>query len=553
MKRSRICILFMLFAAVCVLAAACAARDGTQEAVSASTVTASPGDAISRTDAPSGALTAVSYSDGVICALADGSRYYTPGADHAVTDGGRTVIYYNDLLVAFTAEDMTPEEAETLARSVGGEVVGAVSGGIHAVQIMVEDNTLTGLETLAAQLMSQPQVVYACAEYPVQIMSADDNPWNMDGYEPSRGNEASPDGIDWWAEAVGAYTAWQYADRCGEVRVGIVDNGFYAQHEDLSGQITFVTGEECSTPALHGTLVAGIIGAKNNDKGIRGIADTALLYCADVWPTEDEINSYHTLTEYLAVINCMAQNDVRVVNNSWGCLVPSEKTYTEQTGSSDGYAQWLEQRMDCDLVPTAEACIVMLGQLIDSGYENMIMVHAAGNGVDNGGGSVDARFCGFFSRVTEDVYNSLNSSALDWLTGAGVTYEDIDQRIFVVGSVRNERDAAGNYYIAYFSNWGDTVDICAPGEGVYSTSKPVFDIAYGTYSGTSLAAPMVTGSVAFLWSLEPELTVGELRQLLLDSAQVRAIGSEYSAGWSYPMLNIGAAAEALAAELSESQ
>ena len=493
--------------------------------------------------------------DGEFQTLANGDSFYTPDPCHVTSDEGYTVLYYNNMLLAFTVTDLPADELTALAYSVGGEPVGTVSGAIHAVQIRVEDSSLPELESLAEKLIESQSVLYACAEYPVQIMNteSDKNPWGTERGEDILGDESNPGGNDWWAEAIGAYTAWEYSDLCTEVRIGIADNGFSAIHEDLKGQIKFITNDENNTAAEHGTLVAGIIGALNNEVGIRGIADTATLYCADLWPLESE-DSYHTMTEYLAAVNYMAQSGVCVINNSWGCFLPSENSWAENLyGENNGthteeYRQWLESRFDRDLIPTAEYGIVLISQLISSGYGNIIMVQAAGNGFDNGGDGAYAGYLGFFSRITEEVYNNMPSSVLEKLIENGITYHDIDERILIVGAVLNERDPSGNYYMTSFSNYGKTVDICAPGREIFSTAAFESGDGYTAAGGTSLSAPMVTGSVAFLWSLEPELTVSEVRGLLLNSAPFRAIGTGSSEGWDYPMLNIGASVKALLEE-----
>ena len=474
--------------------------------------------------------------DGVLRTMENGDSFFTPDPSHCVTDAQSAVLYYNNLLLVFTVSDLPAQERAALASVVGGDAVGCISGGPHAFQIRVPDSTLAQLTEMSGALLQFPSVLYACPEYPVQIMGEklDKNPWCSESPEEILGCEENPDGLDWWAEAIGAYTAWEYAEPRQTIRVGIVDDGFWTEHEDLLGKFTFVTNDNCNTPAQHGTHVAGIIAAGNNDVGIRGIADTAALYCADLWPTDDP-NAYHTLAEYVAVIHAFAQQDVRVVNNSWACVYPDEESWRETWTNFQGdYSQFLELRLARDLVPTAEFSIVLIAQLIDAGYADMILVQAAGNS------GVDARYSGFFDAVTEEVYNAMPASVLEKLTAAGITYDAIDLRILVVGAVENVRDSDGNYNIAFFSAYGETVDIFAPGFNVFSTVPSEYDFYYTSFAGTSQAAPMVTGSVALLWSIDPALSIAQLRQILLESCTVMAVGPG-----TYPMLNVGAAVQNL--------
>ena len=67
------------------------------------------------------------------------------------------------------------------------------------------------------------------------------------------------------------------------------------------------------------------------------------------------------------------------------------------------------------------------------------------------------------------------------------------------------------------SNYGaQSVDLAAPGVYILST---VSNGEYGYMSGTSMAAPMVTGTAAMVYSSHPELDVLGVKQVLLDSAR----------------------------------
>ncbi|MEM0096065.1 MAG: DUF4350 domain-containing protein [Candidatus Bathyarchaeia archaeon] len=68
---------------------------------------------------------------------------------------------------------------------------------------------------------------------------------------------------------------------------------------------------------------------------------------------------------------------------------------------------------------------------------------------------------------------------------------------------------------AWFSNWGDWIELAAPGVNVYST------FLYNSYillSGTSMACPHVAGVAALLWSLYPNATNDWIRTQLRASA-----------------------------------
>ncbi len=93
---------------------------------------------------------------------------------------------------------------------------------------------------------------------------------------------------------------------------------------------------------------------------------------------------------------------------------------------------------------------------------------------------------------------------------------EVSDNFINVGSITNKVDST---MVSSFSNYGkQNVDLFAPGSDVYTT---IPDNRYQTDSGTSLAAPMVSGTAALIWLYYPNLSVQEVKQIILNS------GSEY--------------------------
>ena len=96
--------------------------------------------------------------------------------------------------------------------------------------------------------------------------------------------------------------------------------------------------------------------------------------------------------------------------------------------------------------------------------------------------------------------------------------------------------------LAYYTNYGrSTVHVAAPGSGVYSTWRGG---TYRTSSGTSMAAPHVTGTIALMLSVNARLTATQVKARLLAAADQASgvLGTSTTGG----VLNVSRAVQGLA-------
>ncbi|MCI0472522.1 MAG: S8 family peptidase [Ignavibacteria bacterium] len=78
---------------------------------------------------------------------------------------------------------------------------------------------------------------------------------------------------------------------------------------------------------------------------------------------------------------------------------------------------------------------------------------------------------------------------------------------------------------SWFSNYHSTVDVCAPGSGIYST---LWNNGYASFDGTSMSAPIAAGTVALIWAKYPSYTPDQIVNRL-----VTGVDSIYNLNPSY--------------------
>ncbi|MCA1614719.1 MAG: S8 family serine peptidase [Acidobacteria bacterium] len=124
------------------------------------------------------------------------------------------------------------------------------------------------------------------------------------------------------------------------------------------------------------------------------------------------------------------------------------------------------------------------------------------------------------SRALEDVIRKAGEADILFVAAAGNDGADADRRPHfpsgyklpnVISVAALDRKDA----LASFSNYGAKgVHLAAPGKEILSTW---LNGAYEEHSGTSMATPFVAGVAGLVLSVEPDLSVGELRERLFNS------------------------------------
>jgi len=284
--------------------------------------------------------------------------------------------------------------------------------------------------------------------------------------------------------------AWNFLERAlpilSPVSIGIFDTGIDITHPEFR-QVSIDTPIIADTLGSgHGTQVAGIIGANNLSFGgtytppqMNGILSGArnLNYTLRIRFSSDfaKITLRDSFRHFL-IMDQLAKSGVNIINSSFGAPLCSKLTFFQR-------AAYLIFGKSCYLEENFNTAKGIYADLINQ-YSNITFVFATGND------GIDAQFNLPGGGV--NTQNTINIGAADL----------IDKRA-VFSSVEE-------------SNFGPTVSISTPGVDVYS---PQPDNQYDkTFSGTSASAPMVTGVAAILKSIKPELTPGEIKDVLQKSA-----------------------------------
>ncbi len=345
---------------------------------------------------------------------------------------------------------------------------------------VVEIDPRTDLETALRELRGHAEIQYAEPNLRLRLAAQEETgrapPNDFDFSQQwalrNTGQFGGTDRAD-----IHATEAWQYGTGSRRVKVAIIDTGIDYFHPDLAENIWLNRGET--------------EGNGEDDDGNGYIDD---IYGYDfVSDDGDPLDDNGHGTHVAGIIGALGNNQMGVTGVCWEVTLMAVKAFDEN-GESD--------------IPTVVQAIH----------------YAVANGakIINASWGVDEK-----SQALQDAIAEARAAGVLFVAAAGnenndrAFYPAFFPQVLAVGAT-NDKDQK-----AYFSNFGPRITVSAPGDNILST---IPNNAYEFLSGTSMAAPFVSGLAALILSNHPEFTADEVANIIRNRADPLSTDKRLGAG-----------------------
>jgi len=248
-------------------------------------------------------------------------------------------------IVVFQGQFVNEPAQQELVQQSGGVVVKPLP--------LVNGMAVVLPEPAERALQFSRQVLRIEDDAEVHALPKPPSPPGLDKKPPKDGEEQPPEELPWGVDRIDAEYAWFDGLTGAGIKVAVVDTGIDYNHPDLAGNckggVNIInTRKSYKDDNGHGTHVAGIIAAEDNEIGVIGVAPEAWLYGVKVL---DRRGSGY-ISDVIDGITWCIENGVDIANMSLGT--------------------------DADIQSLQDAC--------DAAYDaGLLLVAAAGND----GGAVD--------------------------------------------------------------------------------------------------------------------------------------------------------------------
>lgn len=415
-----------------------------------------------------------------------------------------------DQIAVLVAESGARKSAEDAAKAVGGTIAGEIEYvGLYLVSIPPADaaGIATALQKAGAVKGVESAMPNQTAILDIEVVGTE---CSVIGDDPVYGGaNRTP------YTMTGVENAWRVIRAAGiplsGVTVGVADSALYRGQGEFDGEVAFESaGDDAETTqadrradgreavyGTHGTAVAGIIAADADNGGQTGIASVL----------GNKLNVMHT----------------NVFGKRYGARTRTTADSKDPT------------KVTVDSATYSLGSLVALMNQVKSGAT----IINCSWGSSNAHPAIAAAYRRFFTKMSQDHPNVLfvcsagnDGQALDgsrrYPSGAALP------NMITVGCVDNDGSR-----VSYSNQNGDDfeVTLAAPGHRVVSGVGPDGTVA-NIDGGTSFATPQVTAAAAMLRSLNPQLTAGDIKDILKETAQTVFLNA--TGGTSHVPSSLGA-------------
>ena len=337
--------------------------------------------------------------------------------------------------------------------------------GLRLARVAPEDT----MRAIAA-LKGQPQVLYAEPNY---IRHADVTP--NDPCFPDNALPGCQSTNLYGLTKIGAPTAWNTTTGSNNVVVGVIDEGIDIVHADLQANI-WNNPAPGSFPPITGDL-----------------------HGYDFVNNSGTIPAGSHATHVGGTIGAVGNNGVGVVGVNWQVKLMSLRFISGGFGS------------DANAVRACSYAKQMRDLWVSSGGTQGANVRVLNNSYGGSG----------FNQAFLDAIRALDQSGILFVAAAGNSDDPIlDNDVgghypsnYVAPNVISVAATDASDGLAIFSHYGaQSVHLGAPGANILSTYP---GNTYNVLSGTSMSTPHVAGAAALLLAQNPNLTVQQLKSLLI--------------------------------------
>jgi subtilisin family serine protease len=367
------------------------------------------------------------------------------------------------LVVGFDPSASTSQEQHAV-NDAGGEIesrIRSIDAAVVSVDPSRSDDAAAKIQDAAAVDYVEPN--YALGSFRLPNDRSFGSQWGL----MNTGQDGGQIGAD-----IHAPVAWDLSTG-GPVVVAVVDTGVALSHPELAGNL-WVNPDD---PAN---------GQDDDGDGYTDDVHGANLIDPDAQPADDAGHGSHVA----GIIGAQGGNGVGISGVDWDVQLMPVKFLDANGGGSTAiaataidYAVHHGARVINASWGGPAFSFALYQAVKRAGEQGALVVAAAGN----------------------DGINT--DSEPDYPAGF-----DLPNVISVAASNRSDR-------LADFSNYGaGSVDLAAPGEDIYSTVPTSEEASgYSTYSGTSMAAPFVSGAAALYLSRNPQASVTQTRAAILQT------------------------------------